>query len=155
MHKKESDTAIAVNKKAEFNYFLEERIEAGIALQGWEVKSLRARKIQVTDCYVLFKKGEAFLIGMNLTPLSTTSTHFLPEPGRTRKLLLHRKELNRLFGLSQRDGYTIVLTKFYWKGYKAKCQIAVGKGKQGHDKRETEKKRDWQREQGRILRKSV
>jgi len=155
MTKKEPNTTIAVNKKAEFNYFLEERIEAGIVLQGWEVKSLRAGKIQVTDCYVLIKNAEAFLIGMNLTPLSTISTHYLPEPGRTRKLLLHRKELNRLIGLTQREGYTIVLTKVYWKNYKAKCQIAVGKGKQVHDKRDTVKKRDWQREQGRILRKNI
>lgn len=154
MRKKEHNT-IAVNKKAEFNYALEERIEAGMALQGWEVKSLRAAKVQVTDCYVLLKKGEAFLIGMNITPLNMVSTHYVAEPGRTRKLLLHRKELNHLIGLSQREGYAIVLTKIYWQGYKVKCQIAVGKGKQLHDKRATLKKRDWQREQGRILRKNA
>lgn len=154
MRKKEHNT-IAVNKKAEFNYVLEERIEAGIVLQGWEVKSLRASKVQVTDCYVLLKKGEAFLMGMNVTPLSMVSTHYVPEPGRTRKLLLHRKELNRLIGLSQREGYAIVLTKLYWQGYKVKCQIGVGKGKQLHDKRAALKKRDWQREQGRILRKNT
>jgi SsrA-binding protein len=154
MSKKEPNTTIGVNKKAEFNYFLEERIEAGLSLQGWEVKSVRAGKIQVVDAYVLLKKEEAFLIGMQITPLSSTSTHFLADPARTRKLLMHRKEINRLIGLSERSGYAIVLTKLYWKGDKIKCQIAIGKGKKEHDKRETVKQREWQREKGRILRKN-
>ena len=153
MSKKEPNTTIGVNKKAEFNYFLEERIEAGLSLQGWEVKSVRAGRIQVVDAYVLLKKDEAFLIGMQITPLSSVSTHFVPDPTRTRKLLMHRKEINRLIGLSERGGYAVVLTKLYWKGDKIKCQIAVGKGKKEHDKRETVKQREWQREKGRILRK--
>lgn len=153
MSNKKVDTTIAVNKKAGFNYFLEESFEAGLVLQGWEVKSLRAAKVQLTDSYVLLKDGEAFLIGVHITPLKTVSTHFTPESGRTRKLLLHKKELNRLIGLTERKGYTIVLVKMYWKNKKAKCQIAVGKGKQVHDKRETLKQRDWQREQSRVMRK--
>ena len=154
MNKKVLNTTIGVNKKAEFNYFLEERLEAGMCLQGWEVKSIRAGKIQVTDCYVLLKNAEAFLIGMQITPLNTVSTHFVPDSGRTRKLLMHRKEINRLIGLSERKGYAIVLTKLYWKDSKVKCQIAIGKGKQQHDKRDTVKQRDWQRTKERIMKKN-
>lgn len=152
MSKKESDNVIAVNKKAEFNYFLEERFEAGIVLQGWEIKSIRAGKVQLTDSYVLLRKGEAFLVGVQVTPLKTVSTHFIPEPDRTRKLLMHRNEIDRLIGLAERKGYAIVLTRMYWKGQKIKCQIAVGKGKQEHDKRDSIKERDWQREKARLMR---
>ncbi len=155
MTKKETNGVIALNKKAEFNYFLEERLEAGIVLHGWEIKSIRAGKIQVTDSYVLLKNGEAFLIGVQISPLPSVSTHFIPEPGRTRKLLLHKKELSRLVGLAQRKGYTIVLTRIYWKNHKIKCQVAVGKGKQAHDKRDTLKQRDWQRERARVMRRGA
>ncbi|MCD6047613.1 MAG: SsrA-binding protein [Gammaproteobacteria bacterium] len=152
MAKKEADNVISINKKAGFNYFLEEHFEAGIALQGWEVKSIRAGKLQITDSYVLLRNGEAFLIGMQITPLKTVSTHFLPDANRTRKLLLHRNEIDRLIGASERKGYTIVLTRLYWKGHKVKCQISVAKGKQTHDKRETIKERDWAREKSRLMR---
>ncbi len=153
MKNKNLNPSIAINKKAGFNYFLEENFEAGIALQGWEVKSIRAGKIQVTDAYVLVRHGEAFLIGTQITPLKTVSTHFIPEADRTRKLLLHRRELDRLIGLSERKGYAIVLVKLYWKNQKIKCQVALAKGKQEHDKRHTMKDRDWQREKGRLMRK--
>jgi len=153
MNAKTSDNTVAVNKKAEFNYFLEDRFEAGMVLQGWELKSIRAGKLQVTDSYVLLRQGEAFLIGVQITPLSNVSTHYIPEPGRTRKLLLHKSELNRLVGAAERKGYTLVLTRVYWKHHKIKCQIAVGKGKQVHDKRATIKQREWAREKARISRK--
>jgi SsrA-binding protein len=152
------DTAsntIALNKKARFDYFIEEKYEAGIALEGWEVKSLRAGRVQISDSYVLIKDGEAFMIGSLITPLPTASTHIHPDPQRTRKLLLHRQELNRLIGAVERKGYTLVVTALYWKGgkRKVKAEIGLAKGKQSHDKRETLKERDWQREQHRTMKK--
>ena len=154
MKKQNINTSIAVNKKATFNYFLEENFEAGLVLQGWEIKSIRAGKIQVTDAYVLIRRGEAYIVGTNITPLNTVSTHVHPEVDRTRKLLLHKKELDRLIGLSERKGYTIVLVKLYWKEHRVKCQIALGKGKQEHDKRATMKDRDWDREKARVMRRA-
>lgn len=143
---------IALNKKARFDYILEEKFEAGIALQGWEVKSLRAGKAQITDTYVLLKNGEAWLIGSLITPISTISTHFVIDPKRTRKLLLKRRELNKLIGATQQKGYTCVCTALYWKNHLVKAEIALAKGKQLHDKRETEKERDWNREKQRVVR---
>lgn len=148
--KAESST-IALNKKAKFDYFIEERFEAGIVLQGWEVKSLRAGKIQLRDAYVLLKDGEAFLFGALITPLNTASTHINPDAQRTRKLLLHSHELARLIGAVERKGYALVATAMYWKGGKAKVEIGLAKGKKAHDKRETEKERDWQVEKRRLL----
>ena len=142
---------IALNKKARHDYFIEERFEAGIALEGWEVKSLRAGRVQIQDSYVLVKDSEAFLFGALITPLPTASTHVHPEPQRTRKLLLHRRELNRLIGAVERKGYTLVPTAMYWKRGRAKVEIGLAKGKQAHDKRAAVKERDWQRQKQRIL----
>ena len=148
----QQNNTIAQNKKARFDYHLEEKFEAGLALQGWEVKSLRAGKAQITDSYVLLKNGEAWLIGALITPLQTASTHFVVDPTRTRKLLLNRRQLNSLIGSVQQKGYTCVCLSLYWKGHLAKAEIALAKGKQEHDKRETEKERDWNREKQRIVR---
>jgi SsrA-binding protein len=146
------NNTIARNKKARFEYHLEEKIEAGLVLQGWEVKSLRAGKAQITDSYVLLKNGEAFLIGALITPMNTVSTHYVVDPTRTRKLLLSKRELNRLIGGTQQKGYTCICLSLYWKGHLIKADIALAKGKQEHDKRETEKERDWNREKQRIVR---
>jgi len=152
--KKPGGNTIALNKRAKFEYHLEERFEAGLALQGWEVKSRRAGKAQLTDSYVLLKDGEAWLIGARITPLSTASTHFVTEPDRTRKLLLHDRELNRIFNAVNQKGHTCVATALYWKGHLVKCEIALARGKQSHDKRDTQKDRDWERQKQRILRHS-
>lgn len=153
-NKKTSGGTIALNKRARFDYHIEERFEAGMVLLGWEVKSLRAGKAQLTDSYVLLKDGEAWLIGAQITPLPTASTHFIADPGRTRKLLLKGRELDRLIGAVQQKGYTCVATALYWKGHLVKCEIALAKGKKEHDKRETEKDRDWSREKQRVMRHS-
>jgi SsrA-binding protein len=143
--------SIARNKKARFDYFIEETIEAGLALQGWEVKSLRAGKAQITESYVILRDGEAWLLGSRFTPLNTVSTHVTADPSRTRKLLLNRSELDRLAGLVERRGYTLVALELYWKKGRAKAAIGLAKGKKQHDKRATEKDRDWQRDKARIL----
>lgn len=142
---------VAVNKKARHDYFLEDRVEAGIALQGWEVKSLRAGHIQLKESYVLLKNGEAWLFGAHISPLLTASTHIHPDPLRTRKLLLHKDELNKLIGAVERKGYTLVPLSIYWKNGRAKLEVSLAKGKQTHDKRDTERDRDWQREKQRLL----
>lgn len=144
-------TTIALNKKAKFDYELSDRFEAGLVLLGWEVKSLRAGKTQLTDCYVIFKNDEAWILGALITPLPTVSTHFVVDPTRTRKLLLNRREISRLQEASQQKGYTVVVTALYWKEHLVKCEIALAKGKQEHDKRDTEKDRDWQRQKQRIF----
>ncbi len=149
-----ASASIIVNKKARFDYHLEDRFEAGIALEGWEVKSLRAGRVQLVDSYVIIKNSEAFLLGAIITPLPTVSTHYVPEPRRTRKLLLHREELNKLIGAVERKGYTLVALAMYWKRGKCKVEIGLAKGKQAHDKRDSERDRDWQRERGRILKSS-
>lgn len=142
---------IALNKKAKFEYELHERFEAGLALEGWEVKSMRAGKAQLTDTYVLLKNGEAFLLGAHIEPLKTTSTHITPDPTRTRKLLLHRKELARLVGATQQKGQTCIPLAIYWKANKVKCEIALATGKKEHDKRASIKDRDWQRDKQRMM----
>jgi SsrA-binding protein len=149
--KKSSPNSIAVNKKARFDYFIEETIEAGIALQGWEVKSLRAGKGQITETYVLLRDGEAWLLGAHITPLPTASTHITPEPTRSRKLLLNRGELDRLTGMVERKGYALVALELYWKKGKVKIAIGLAKGKKQHDKRASVKERDWQRDRERIM----
>lgn len=157
MAKKKGDTAsntIILNKKARFDFFIEERYEAGIALEGWEVKSLRAGRTQIQDSYILLKDGEAYLFGALITPLPTASTHIHPDPQRTRKLLMHRREINKLIGHVERKGYTVIPTAMYWKKGKVKLEIGLAKGKQAHDKRQTEKDRDWQREKQRIMKSS-
>jgi len=151
---KQTDSSIAQNKRARHDYHLVEKFEAGLALQGWEVKSLRAGKAQLTDSYVFLKNGEAFLIGAHITPLNTVSTHYVTDPTRTRKLLLHEKELSKLFNAVNQKGYTCVATSLYWKRHLVKCEIALAKGKQAHDKRESEKDRDWKRQKERLMRHS-
>lgn len=146
-----SGSTIALNKKSRHDYTLEERFEAGLALQGWEVKSLRDGRIQLRDSYVILKDGEAWLVGALISPLPTASTHVQPEQQRTRKLLLHRSELNKLIGAVERKGYALVPTAMYWKKGRAKLEIALAKGKQAHDKRASIKERDWQRDKQRII----
>jgi SsrA-binding protein len=145
--------AIAENRRARYDYFIEERLEAGLVLAGWEVKSLRAGKAQLAEAYVYVRNGEAFLTGAHLAPLRTTSTHEIADPVRTRKLLLHRNEIDRLIGAVERRGYTLVPLELYWKHGRAKLQVGLAKGKQKHDKRATEKDRDWQRDKARLLRR--
>jgi SsrA-binding protein len=151
--KKTSDgsSTIALNKKAGHDYFIEQRLEAGIVLEGWEVKSLRAGRVQLKESYVKILHAEAFLIGSHVSALATASTHISPDPTRSRKLLLKRSELNRLIGLTERSGYTLIPTALYWKRGRAKLEIGLAKGKKQHDKRATERDRDWQREKERIF----
>jgi SsrA-binding protein len=149
--KDDAPPPIAVNKRARHEYFIEENLEAGLALQGWEVKSLRAGKAQITEAYVIVKNGEAWLLGAHVNPLPTTSTHVVADPTRTRKLLLHRAELDRLVGAVERKGYTLIPLKLYWKRGNVKLDVGLAKGKQAHDKRATAKDRDWQREKSRIM----
>ncbi len=144
---------IAENRRARYDYFIEERLEAGLALEGWEVKSMRAGRAQLAEAYVYMRGGEAFLIGAHFSPLATASTHKVADPVRTRKLLLHRNELDRLVGATERKGYTIVPLQLYWKHGRAKLQIGLAKGKKQHDKRAVEKDRDWQRDRARVLRR--
>ncbi len=146
-------STIGLNKRARHDYFIEERFEAGIALEGWEVKSLREGRINLTESYVFVKEGEAFISGLHITPLKTASTHIHPEPTRVRKLLLHRHEINKLIGQVERKGYTLIATALYWKNGRAKLEVGLGKGKKQHDKRATDKDRDWQRDKQRILKK--
>ena len=143
--------SIAKNKKARFDYFIEETIEAGLALEGWEVKSLRAGKGQITETYVLLRGGEAWLLGAHITPLTTASTHVKTDPQRTRKLLLNRREIDRLQGLVERRGYALVALELYWKKGRVKVAIGLARGKKQHDKRAAEKDRDWQRDKARIM----
>lgn len=149
--KTNNSSTIALNKKARHEYFIEDRFEAGMALQGWEVKSLRAGRVQLTDAYVFVKDGEAFVSNIQISPLQTASTHIHPEPTRVRKLLLHREEISKLIGAVDRKGYTLVPLAMYWKHGRAKIEIGLAKGKQQHDKRATEKNREWQRDKQRIL----
>jgi len=152
---KAKSNTIAQNKKARFDYFIEERFEAGLALQGWEVKSLRAGKAQLVDSFVMVRNGEAWLHGSHLTPLSSASTHVTPEPARIRKLLLNRREIDRLTGLVERKGYTLVALELYWNKGRAKLAVGLAKGKKQHDKRATEKDRDWDRDRSRVLRARI
>jgi SsrA-binding protein len=145
---------IAVNRKARFDYFIEERYEAGISLMGWEVKSMRAGKAQIAEAYVYVKNGEAFLFGAHINALNSASTHVDTDPTRTRKLLLNRRQLDHLIGAVERRGYTVVPLQLYWKAGRAKLEIGLAKGKKQHDKRNTEKDRDWQRDKGRIMKAS-
>jgi len=149
-----TDSSIAANRKARFDYFIDETYEAGLVLQGWEVKSLRAGRAQLKEAYVFVKNGEAFLFGAHISALPTASTHVIPDPVRTRKLLLNRAELNRLGSAVDRKGYTIAPLELYWKKGNAKLRIGLAKGKQDHDKRNTEKDRDWQREKSRVMKQS-
>lgn len=144
---------IAENRRARFDYFIEERYEAGIVLEGWEVKALRAGKAQITESHVFVRDGEVFWIGAHVNPLKTTSTHVIADPVRTRKLLMKHSEIAHLIGAVERKGYTIVPLELYWQRGKAKLRIGLAKGKKQHDKRETEKERDWSRDKARLLRR--
>ncbi|WP_029407308.1 SsrA-binding protein SmpB [Thiomicrorhabdus sp. Milos-T2] len=143
--------SIAKNKKARFEFFIQDTLEAGISLEGWEVKSLRAGKIQLGESYVMFKNDQAWLFGALITPLITASTHNVHDPLRTRPLLMHRREINRLRGLVDVDGLTVIPLELYWKQGKVKLAIGIAKGKKLHDKRATMKERDWNRDKQRIL----
>ncbi len=148
---KSNSNNIAVNRQATHEYFVEERFEAGLVLQGWEVKSLRDGRIQLKESYVLIKRGEAWLFGAHVSPLLSASTHVVPDNIRSKKLLLHKRELNRLIGAVERKGYTLIPLSMYWVRGRAKLEIGLAKGKQLHDKRATSKERDWQREKARIM----
>ena len=153
---KDKDTkgggTIALNRRARHEYHIDQRYEAGIALQGWELKALRAGRINFGESYAIVRNGELFLYGTSIPPLISTSTHVVAEDRRTRKLLLHRHEIDHLIGATERKGYTLVPTAMYWKGNKVKVEIGVARGKQEHDKRDTAKERDWQREKQRTMR---
>ena len=144
--------SIIDNRKAFFDYFIEERHEAGLVLEGWEVKAMRAGRAQLKEAYVYLRGGEAFLIGAHISPLPSTSSHVTADPVRTRKLLLHHSELNGLIGAVERKGYTLVPLELYWKEGRAKLAVGLAKGKKQHDKRAVEKERDWQRDKARLLR---
>jgi SsrA-binding protein len=145
------ESTIALNRQARHDFFIEERLEAGLVLEGWEVKSLRAGRVQLKESYVLLRDGEAYLFGAHISPLASASTHVHPDPTRTRKLLLHARELSGLIGAVERKGYTLVPLALYWKRGRAKLEIGLAKGKKQHDKRATERERDWAREKQRLL----
>ena len=149
---KTTSNMIAQNKRARHDYSLSDKYEAGLVLTGWEVKSLRAGKGQLVDSYVFLRDGEAWLLGAHIEPLQTASTHVIAEPMRYRKLLLNERELGKLFAATQQEGYTCVALSLYWKKHLIKCEIALGKGKKDHDKRHSEKDRDWDRQKQRIAR---
>ena len=143
--------SIIDNRKANFNYFLEDRFEAGIVLEGWEVKAVRAGQVQMTDGYVVIRDGELYLIGLHVSPLRSASTHVRPDAARTRKLLMHKDEIRKLVGKVEQRGYTLVPLNLHFKNGRIKVDIALGRGKKDHDKRDTEAKRDWQREHARLM----
>lgn len=149
--KQNSNKTIAVNRKAHHEYSFEERFEAGLVLEGWEVKSLRAGKVQLDQAYVILKNEEVWLLGGLITPLQTASTHTTHDPQRTRKLLLKHGEISKLIGSVERKGYTLIPLSLYWKDNRVKIEIALAKGKKDHDKRAAEKDRDWQRQKQRVM----
>jgi SsrA-binding protein len=144
--------SIAQNKKAFFDYFIEEKYEAGIVLEGWEVKAIRENRINIKEAYVIIQRGEVYLIGCHVTPLGAASTHIRPDAIRTRKLLLHAEEISKLIGKVERAGYTLVPLDMHFSKGRVKVLIGLAKGKKQHDKRDTEKARDWEREKGRLMR---
>ncbi len=146
--------SIVENRKAFHDYFIEERIEAGLVLHGWEVKAIREGRAQIKEAYVIVSNGEIFLIGCHISPLPAASTHLLPDPTRTRKLLLHAREIDRLIGSVERDGYAMVPLNLHYKGGRIKLEVGLAKGKKQHDKREAKKDQDWQREKGRLLKQA-
>lgn len=150
--KENANALIAENRRARHEYFIEERYEAGLSLAGWEVKSMRAGRVQLAESYVIVRQGEVFLQGAHITPLNSASTHVITDPTRLRKLLLNRAEIDHLVGAVERSGYTLVPLELYWKAGRAKLKVGLAKGKKQHDKRATEKDRDWQRDKARLLR---
>ncbi|WP_455384199.1 SsrA-binding protein SmpB [Acidihalobacter prosperus] len=154
MSKKKPKTGgatIAANRRARHEYFIEDTFEAGISLEGWEVKSLRAGRVQLNESYAFVRDGEVWLFGAHLAPLASASTHVKPDPTRTRRLLLHREEINRLIGAVERKGYALVPLSMYWKRGRAKLELGLAKGKKQHDKRDTEREREWDRNRERLL----
>jgi len=149
--KKSTSSTVALNRRARHDYFIEERYEAGLALAGWEVKALRAGRLQLSEGYVLLRNGEAWLFGAHIAPLPTASTHVIADPTRSRKLLLHRRQIDALIGAVDRKGYALIPLAVYWKDGRAKLEIGLAKGKKQHDKRADEKDRDWKREKARLL----
>ena len=147
--------SIAENKKAFHDYFIEEKLEAGLVLEGWEVKSIRAGRVQIKEAYVIVKDGEAWLLGCHISPLTTASTHVKPDPVRTRKLLLHEREIAKLIGKVERAGYALVPLNMHFAKGRVKLEIGLAKGKKQYDKRESEKQKDWEREKGRLMRDKV
>lgn len=158
MSKKSNKTntggTIAANRKARHDYFLQDRFEGGMALQGWEIKSIRQGKANLTDSYVILKNGEAYLFGAVITPLNSASSHVVCDPERSRKLLLNKRELNKLIGAVERDGFTLIATSMYWKGPWVKLEFYLAKGKREFDKRDDIKDRDWSREKERMMKHS-
>jgi SsrA-binding protein len=152
--KKKSNPTIITNKKASYDYFFEKHLHAGVVLEGWEVKSIKAHKVQLSDSYVIIKNNEAWLIGTLITPLNSASTHKISNPTRTRKILLHRKEINSLIGLSKQKGYTLIPESMYWDKNKIKLQIGLAKGKKTYDKRAHTKEHDWKIQKQRLLKKA-
>ncbi|WP_286236665.1 SsrA-binding protein SmpB [Neptuniibacter halophilus] len=146
-----SGNTICQNKKARHEYLIEDKFEAGLALTGWEVKSLREGRAQLVDSYVIIHNGEAWLVGAHFTPLKTACTHVVADPTRDRKLLLHRREIEKIIGATQAKGYTCVALSLYWKQSHVKCEIALAKGKKMHDKRAADKDRDWARQKQRVM----
>ncbi len=144
--------SIANNRKAWHDYFIEEKFEAGMVLEGWEVKAIRAGRLQLRDAYVIVRGGALWLLGCTITPLPTVSTHFVPDPSRTRKLLMHAREIDRLIGAVERSGYTLIPLDMHFSKGRIKLEVGLAKGKKQHDKRDTEKERDWQREKQRLIR---
>jgi SsrA-binding protein len=152
--KKSSDNTIAQNRVARHHYFIEDDIEVGMVLEGWEVKSMRAGNLQLKETYVMVKNGEVWLIGAHISPLNTASTHITPNPTRMRKLLAHRNEIDRLVGMVERKGFTLIALSAYWIRGRAKLKLGIAKGKKAHDKRASIKDRDWKRDKARILKPS-
>lgn len=150
-----SGSLIAENRRARHDYFIEERYEAGLSLQGWEVKALRAGKANISEAYVTVKDGQMLLLGATINPLKTSCSFVVCDPTRTRTLLMNRREINKLMGLAQRQGYTLMPLRLYWKGSWAKLEVALARGKQEHDKRDTIRERQWQREKARVMKKSA
>jgi len=151
---KKQNSTIALNRKARHEYFLEDRFEAGISLQGWEVKSIRQGKVNLSDSYVILNDGEAYLFGAQIQALNSASSHVVCDPERSRKLLLHKRELEKLIGLKERDGYTLIATAMYWKACWVKLEFHLAKGKKSFDKRDDIKDRDWSREKERMMKHS-
>ncbi len=147
------ESRIAENRRARHDFFIEEHFEAGLVLTGWEVKALRAGRASLTEAYAIIKDGEAFLLGAHIAPLKSASTHVKPDPVRTRKLLLNRRELDRLIGAVERKGYTLVPLALYWQRGRAKLDLGLAKGKRQHDKRAADRDRDWRRQKARIMKK--
>ncbi|MBM4211160.1 MAG: SsrA-binding protein SmpB [Gammaproteobacteria bacterium] len=147
--KKKDNHAISVNRRATFEYYIETQYEAGMALEGWEIKSIRQSRLSLDNSYIIARKGEIYLIGAHISPLPTASTHISPDPTRTRKLLLHAKEIKKLIGQTTQDSYTMVPLRLVWKNNRVKCIMALAKGKKLHDKRDAIREKDWQRDNAR------